>query len=90
MATMTIVGEQTGDETYEVTATPDHGNRIRLRVGKGSYSAGYSSRTGYLVQTVTGGTITAHRTFETAVNAANKRAKRYLAAYSTPRTRTPK
>lgn len=88
MTTMTIVGEQTGAETYEVIATPDHGNRIRLRVGKGTYSAGYSSRTGYLVQTATGGTITAHRSFETAVNAANKRAKRYVAAYSTPRKRT--
>lgn len=88
MAILTIVGEQTGDETYEVTATPDHGNRIRLRVGHGRYSAGYSSRMGYLVQTATGGTITAHRTFETAVNAANRRAKRYVAAYSTPRKRT--
>lgn len=50
MTALTLVGEQTGDETYEVTATPEHGNRIKLRVGKGSYSAGYSSRTGYLVQ----------------------------------------
>lgn len=89
MSALTLVGKQTGDETYEVTATPDHGNRIKLRVAKGSYSAGYSSRTGYLVQTATGGVITAHRSFETAVREANKRAKRYVAAYSTPRKRTP-
>lgn len=90
MSTMTLVGEQTGDETYEVTATPDHGRRIRLRVGHGTYSAGYSSRTGYLVMTATGGTISAHRSFETAVKAANSRAKRYVTAYSKPRTRTTK
>ncbi len=88
MSALTLVGEQTGDETYEVTAMPEHGNRIRLRVAKGSYSAGYSNRTGYLVQTATGGVITAHRSFETAVNAANTRAKRYVTAYSVPRRRT--
>lgn len=90
MSALTLVGEQTGDDTYEVTATPDHGNRIRLRVAHGCYSAGYSSRKGYLVMTATGGTISAHRSFETAVNAANSRAKRYVTAYSKPRTRTTK
>jgi hypothetical protein len=90
MSAVTLFGEQTGEETYEVTATPEHGRRIKLRVGKGSYSAGYSSRTGYLVQTATGGVITAHRSFETAVNSANTRAKRYVAAYSTPRKKISK
>jgi hypothetical protein len=83
MSALTLVGEQTSDDTYEVTATPDHGNRIRLHVGAGG-------GTGYRVMTASGGTISAHRTFETAVNAANNRAKRYVAAYSTPRTRTPR
>ncbi|SDW33831.1 hypothetical protein SAMN04487912_102382 [Arthrobacter sp. cf158] len=85
--TLTLVGRQTGDETYEVLATPEFGNRIRLKVGKGSYSAGYASRTGYLVTTNNGGVITAHRSFERAVAEANKRAKRYVRAYSKPRGR---
>ena len=86
MATMTLVGKQTGDCTYEVTATPDHGNRIKLNVGFRQY--GHSGRSGYLVMTVSGGMISAHRTFERAVFEANKRANRYVRAYSKPRTRT--
>ena len=87
MSAITLTGQQTGAESYEVTAEPDFGNRIRLRVAKGNYSAGYSSRTGYIVMTATGGTISAHRTFERAVNEAITRAKRYVTAYSKPRGR---
>ena len=87
MSTMTLMGEHISDDVYEVTATPDFGNRIRLRVAKGAYSAGYSNRTGYIVMTATGGTISAHRTFERAVSEAITRAKRYVAAYSKPRGR---
>ncbi|MBT2537242.1 hypothetical protein [Arthrobacter sp. ISL-69] len=87
MSAMTLMGEQTGVESYEVTATPDYGNRIRLKVAKGAYSAGYSNRTGYIVMTANGGTISAHRTFERAVSEAITRAKRYVAAYSKPRGR---
>ena len=83
MTTMTIVGEQTGEDTYEVTATPDFGQRVKFRVGRN-----YRSRAGYLVMNANGGMLTSHRTFERAVFEATRRAKRYVRAYSVPRTRT--
>lgn len=85
MTVMTIVGEQTGEETYVVTATPEHGNRVKFNVGQRYYDSRGRQRLGYLVMTPSGGMLTAHRSFEKAVFEANQRAKRYVRAYSKPR-----
>jgi hypothetical protein len=88
MSAMTIVGEQTGEDTYVVTATPDHGRRVKFNVGQRTYDSNGRQRLGYLVMTPSGGMLSAHRSFEKAVFEATKRAKRYVRAYSKPRMRT--
>lgn len=74
-----IEGTQTGTLTYEVTARPQHGREVTFYVvatGK-AYVKTAPTSTGY---------ISAHRNFETAVKSANFRAKRYVRAYSKPRS----
>jgi hypothetical protein len=85
-----IVGTQTGDATYEVRAVPDHGNPVTFRVERGNYAAGVKTyrprlRYGWLVRTGPG-YITAHSSFNAAIVSANLRARRYVRAYSRPRT----
>jgi hypothetical protein len=86
-----IVGIQTSSNTYEVLATPDHGRPVTFRVERGSYrpeSANYwrpKLRYGWLVRTGSG-YITAHTSFNAAIVSANHRARRYVNAYSQPRT----
>lgn len=87
MTALTIVGEQTGEETYVITATPDHGRRVKFNVGQRTYDSNGRQRLGYLVMTTSGGMLSAHRSFEKAVFEATRRAKRYVRAYSVPRTR---
>lgn len=87
-----IEGTQTGDHTYEVTVRPPHGRHLTLHVVGGKP---WRTRTGYrqpkaLVKTspTSASYITEHRGFEAAVKSANVRARKYLRAYSVPRTLT--
>lgn len=88
-----IVGTQTGNDTYEVRATPDHGRPVTFRVERGSYRPSANGgnywrprlRYGWLVRTGSG-YLTAHTSFNAAIVSANHRARRYVHAYSQPRT----
>jgi len=85
-----IEGTQTGDHTYEVTIRPPHGRELTLHVVGGKP---WRTRSGYRQPKAvvkanrnSASYITEHRGFEAAVKSANARAKKYLRAYSIPRT----
>lgn len=88
MSAVQIIGRQTSADKYEVTAAPDHGKTVTLRVERGMYRTPRGPyRAGFLVR-VGNGYITAHTTFGAGVRSANARARRYVNAYSVPRTRS--
>lgn len=79
---ITLEGTQTGEETYKVTASPNHNAAVTFYVCRKPRIRGFVV---CLNPDHPDNYFNAHPNFERAIRSANYRARRYVRAYSKPR-----